>query len=175
MLQHIAEPQGVSWTLVNQIVFGKSVKTLKLLSVKLLWSWWPNEEIISIDPDRASSNIGCKNSLHTQLRKDYPFIISFWCTCHRLELAIKDSVRAAVILKNAQWECTFCTNKVSSRLVAPNRLYFVKSIQIWSFFWTVFSRIGYSVQIRENKDHNKTWYFHSFHTVLEFSRCWSEP
>ena len=101
MLQHIAEPQGVSWTLVNQIIFGKSVKTLKLLSVKLLWSWWPNEEIISIDPDRASSNIGCKNSLHTQLRKDYPFIISFWCTCHRLELAIKDSVRAAVILKNA--------------------------------------------------------------------------
>ena len=56
-------------------------------------------------------------------------------------------------------------------------LHCVKSVQMWSFFWSVFSRIRtkygeirrkslYSVRIRENTDQKKTLCLDIFHAVL---------
>ena len=60
--------------------------------------------------------------------------------------------------------------------MAPQHWHCVKSVQIWNFFWSVFSRIcteygdffrnsPYSVRIRENTDQKKTPYLDTFHTV----------
>ena len=54
----------------------------------------------------------------------------------------------------------------------------VKSVQIWSFFWSVFSRICteygeirstslYSVQMRKNTNQKKTPYLDSFYAVIQ--------
>ena len=61
--------------------------------------------------------------------------------------------------------------------VASSKMYCVKSVQIWSFFWSVFSRIRneyreiriispYSVRMRENTDQKKTPYLDTFHAVM---------
>ena len=54
--------------------------------------------------------------------------------------------------------------------------YCVKSVQIWNFFWSVFSRIRteygeirstspYSVRMRENKDQNNSEYAHAVYVT----------
>ena len=35
-------------------------------------------------------SISC--ALLTRLLEEYPHLVSFWCICHKLELAIKDSI-----------------------------------------------------------------------------------
>ena len=46
-------------------------------------------------------------------------------------------------------------------------LHYVKSVQIWSFFWSVFSH-PYLVRMWEKTDQKKNPCFDTFHTVLCF-------
>ena len=57
------------------------------------------EKFISMCTDGASTNIGCNDSLLTLLLEEYPHLVSFWCICHKLELAFKDSIGDGFLLK----------------------------------------------------------------------------
>ena len=51
------------------------------------------KKLISFGCDGASANIAA-NGLKGQLEKDVPWILMFWCLYHRLELALKDALKA---------------------------------------------------------------------------------
>ena len=55
------------------------------------------KKFISICTDGASTNIGCNDSLCTRLLIEHPHLIAFWCVCHQLELAIKDSIGTGLL------------------------------------------------------------------------------
>ena len=50
-------------------------------------------KLISFGCDGASASIAA-NGLKGQLEKDVPWILMFWCLSHRLELALKDALKA---------------------------------------------------------------------------------
>ena len=51
------------------------------------------KKLISFGCDGASANIAA-NGLKGHLEKDVPWILMFWCLYHRLELALKDALKA---------------------------------------------------------------------------------
>lgn len=83
-LLNVAEPQGV-------FLNAEELKECLVNSFKQVDPCCKHDDLMkkfgSICTDGASSNIGCKNSLCTQLKKDYPHIASFRSICHRLEVA----------------------------------------------------------------------------------------
>lgn len=53
-----------------------------------------NDHLISITTDGASVMTGRENGVVTQMKRDFPRVKSIHCVAHRLELSVKDSLKA---------------------------------------------------------------------------------
>ena len=128
VLFHLAEPGGIS---VNATKLKNClIKSLKILepyynfdALKQKFVSYYNfdalkQKFVSICTDGASTNIGCNNSLYAQLLEDYPHLLSFWCICHRLELAIKDAIGNGLLsdIKECLLRLYYLYNKSSKKL-----------------------------------------------------------
>ena len=52
-------------------------------------------KVVAFTADGASVNMGVKAGVQAKLRGELPHLIDMWCLPHRLELAVKDSIKNA--------------------------------------------------------------------------------
>ena len=115
VLLHLAELEGIA-------VNATELKNCLIKSLKILEPYYNfdalKQKFVSICTDGASTNIGCNNSLYAQLLEDYPHLLSFWCICHRLELAIKDAIGNGLLsdIKECLLRLYYLYNKRSKKL-----------------------------------------------------------
>ena len=111
----MAEPEGIS-------VNATELKNCLIKSLNILEPYYNfdalKQKFVSICTDGASTDIGCNNSLYAQLLEDYPHLLSFWCICHRLELAIKDAIGNGLLsdIKECLLRLYYLYNKSSKKL-----------------------------------------------------------
>lgn len=71
----------------------KSLKSVVSQNLKIEWSEF-NSKMVSVACDGASVMLGVKAGVAALLKKEQPCLIPVHCMAHRLELALKDSVKA---------------------------------------------------------------------------------
>lgn len=110
-----------------------------------------SDNIVFGASDGASTNSRIFNSLVALLQQDCPWLVFIWCTSHRLELALKDSLKAAVQMAEDSLRDLYYVYYHSSKKLRKLKLLFEVLKGVYDFE---------DGQIRPSKSCGTTWIEH---------------